>query len=60
MKTPYFVLHKDKLKKNYSEFEKTCKKYFKDFGIAYSVKTNSLTEVIKILEQKVVDLRLRQ
>ncbi len=48
MKTPYFVLHQEKLKKNYLEFERLCKKHFKDYGVSYSVKTNSLPEIIKV------------
>ena len=50
-KTPYFILDKEKLESNYKEFNEQCERFLgKDrFEIAYSVKTNSLPEVIKIL-----------
>lgn len=49
MKTPYFVLYKDKIEKNYLTFRDLCKKYFNNFEICYSVKTNSLKNVVNTL-----------
>lgn len=49
MKTPYFIFKSKRLIQNYKEFESLCKKYFKDFIIAYSVKTNSFGQVIRTL-----------
>lgn len=48
MKTPYFILSRKRLAENYKELDSLCKKHFKSFKIAYSIKTNSLKEVIKI------------
>jgi len=47
--TPIFIFEKKKLEQNYKELENLCKKYFSSFKIAYSVKTNSNKEVIKVL-----------
>ena len=52
MKTPYFVFKPEKLKENYREFEQLCEKYFKKFIIAYSVKTNSFSKAVRILDKE--------
>ncbi|MBR9706769.1 hypothetical protein GOV14_07060, partial [Candidatus Pacearchaeota archaeon] len=49
MQTPYFEFNPEKLKENYSEFEKVCEKHLKAFKIAYSVKTNTFIGVIETL-----------
>ncbi len=49
MKTPYFIFYPSRLKKNYSNLEKLCKKHLKKFQICYSVKTNSNPDVLKTL-----------
>jgi diaminopimelate decarboxylase len=51
METPYFAFKPEVLEKNYREFEALCRKYLKDFKIAYSVKTNSFRGVIDKLSQ---------
>ena len=53
MKTPYFIFYPEVLKKNIKGFNETCKKYLKDFKIAYSIKTNSDKEVIETLSKEV-------
>ncbi len=52
MKTPYFIFYPEILKNNLKEFNETCKNYLKDFNIAYSIKTNSGKEVIKLLSKE--------
>lgn len=49
MKTPLIVFRPKKLKENYLELENICKRYLRNFKIAYSIKTNSSKEVIKLL-----------
>jgi len=49
IKTPVFVFDKDKLIENYCSFKQLCEKYLDKFKICYSVKTNSLPEVLKTL-----------
>jgi diaminopimelate decarboxylase len=50
-KTPYLVLEKKQLIKNYKELDELCKTYLKKYKIAYSIKTNSLKPVIKTLNK---------
>ncbi|OGJ21478.1 hypothetical protein A3K73_00740 [Candidatus Pacearchaeota archaeon RBG_13_36_9] len=52
MKTPYFLFYPEVLRKNYQELNALCKKHLKDFKIAYSVKTNSMKEVIDVLSSE--------
>ncbi len=52
MKTPYFIFYPEILKNNLNNFNETCKKYLKDFKIAYSVKTNSDKNVIEIISKE--------
>jgi len=52
MKTPYFILDTKKLTKNYQDLDNICKKILKNYQICYSVKTNSLPEVIKTLAKE--------
>lgn len=49
METPYFVFKEELLRHNYKEFEELCKKYISDHKIAYSIKTNSYSGVIRVL-----------
>jgi len=58
MKTPYFVIESKQLKENYHSFYDKCKKFFPNFKIAYSVKTNSLKEILKILNQESCDFEI--
>lgn len=51
MKTPYILFKPKILEQNYKEFERLCQTYLEDYVIAYSVKTNSFPEVIKILSE---------
>ena len=51
METPHFLLNQEKLKQNYFEFDNLCKKHLKDYKIAYSVKTNSDKNIVKILSE---------
>jgi diaminopimelate decarboxylase len=50
METPYLILDKKQLIKNYQEFENLCKKHLKNFQIAYSLKTNTNKEIIDQLK----------
>jgi len=52
MKTPCFIFYPEILKNNIKGFNETCKKYLKDFKIAYSVKTNSDKNVIETLSKE--------
>jgi len=52
METPYYILDKRQLEKNYQHLDSLCKKILKNYQICYSVKTNSLPEVIKILKNQ--------
>lgn len=47
--TPLFVLDEKVLKQNLAEFGKTARKFFPRLEVCYSVKTNSLPEVIAAL-----------
>lgn len=47
MKTPYFLIDKEKLENNIDKFQCALSKYFDKSYVAYSVKTNSLPWIIK-------------
>ena len=47
--TPFFALSLEKLKQNEREFLQTARLYFPKLQVCYSVKTNSLPEVLKAL-----------
>jgi diaminopimelate decarboxylase len=49
MQTPYFKYKSRILEKNYRAFEELAKKHLKDFIIAFSVKTNTTSQVINTL-----------
>lgn len=49
--TPYFIYKSEILEKNYKDFEKLAKAHLKDFIIAFSVKTNTNSEVIETLNK---------
>ena len=51
MRTPYFIFKPVVLERKYFEFDNLCKKYFKNYIIAYSVKTNSYPGVMKSLDR---------
>src|SRR3989338_3236111 len=51
-KTPYFILESQKLRQNFQEFDSLCKKHFKNYQVAYSVKTNSLREAVDVLNDE--------
>ena len=52
MKTPYFILETNKIETNYQFLNNLCKNYLKSYEIAYSLKTNSLKQVIKTLSNQ--------
>lgn len=52
METPYFLLESKTLIQNCKDFEFLCKEYFKSFKICYSVKTNSLPQVLEVLNKE--------
>jgi diaminopimelate decarboxylase len=49
METPYLSIDKNNLEENLEYFQSLCEQYLEDYKIAFSVKTNSMTEVLKIL-----------
>lgn len=51
MKTPYFVIIEDKLKRNILEFKSALRHYWPNSQLAYSVKTNSLPWLLEYLRQ---------
>lgn len=46
MKTPYYVIHKEVLDSNYHKLEESLKKYWNNYIIGYSYKTNSLPWIV--------------
>lgn len=45
--TPYYVIDKNELDRNFSELKKTMEKYWDNYIIGYSYKTNALPWIIK-------------
>lgn len=54
IKTPCFILDQEAIKKNILEFKSTCKTL--NYKIFYSVKTNSLDSVLKIMTENNIGL----
>lgn len=52
MKTPYYIINKEELDANFELLKKALKKYWKNFIIGYSYKTNSLPWLIKQFDNK--------
>ena len=50
-KTPYICFKPEVLEKNYKTFNSLCQKYLEKYVIAYSVKTNSYSKLIKQLNK---------
>ena len=51
-KTPYFVIDEVELEKNIYEFHKSLKRYWNNYIIGYSCKTNSLPWVLNFVKEK--------
>lgn len=51
MQTPYFVIHEDELVKGITDLKSALKKYWNNYIIGYSYKTNSLPWVIDFLKK---------
>lgn len=47
MKTPYYVIHKDELDSNYKKLTDALEKYWNNYIVGYSYKTNALPWLIK-------------
>lgn len=47
MKTPYYVIHKESLDENFEKLTCAISKYWRDYIIGYSYKTNALPWVIR-------------
>ena len=47
MKTPYYVIHKDELDSNYKKLTDALEKYWNNYIVGYSYKTNALPWIIK-------------
>lgn len=47
--TPYYLVDLPSVEANYTEFKDTWKKYFPKVSIAYSVKTNPLSNILQLL-----------
>ena len=52
MKTAFFLIDEDKLKKNIDDFENALKEIWPNSQLAYSVKTNSLPWLLEYLKDK--------
>ena len=52
MKTPYYVIHKEELDNGYQMLTSSLKKYWKNYLIGYSYKTNALPWVLKEFDRK--------
>lgn len=52
MKTPFFLIDENKLKKNIDDFENALKEIWPNSQLAYSVKTNSLPWLLEYLKDK--------
>lgn len=52
MKTPYFIIHKDKLNENISEFQNALDLLWPNSQMSYSVKTNSLPWLLQYLNKQ--------
>lgn len=51
MKTPYYVIHKKELDENYKKLTEALKKYWNNYIIGYSYKTNALPWIIKHFDE---------
>ncbi|MBF8807294.1 MAG: hypothetical protein IC227_01310 [Enterococcus lacertideformus] len=51
MNTPYFMVDEKKLDNNITYLKQTLAKYFSNFDISYSFKTNSLPWVIRKMKE---------
>lgn len=47
LKTPYYIIHKEELDNNFKKLENALQKYWNNYEIGYSYKTNALPWVIK-------------
>lgn len=52
LKTPYFLIKEKELKNNIEDLERALKKYWNNFKIAYSCKTNSLPWILNYIKEK--------
>lgn len=52
MKTPYYVIHKKELDNGYQMLVNSLKKYWGNYMIGYSYKTNALPWVLKEFDRK--------
>lgn len=48
--TPYYVIHKEELDDNFKKLESALKKYWNNYEIGYSYKTNALPWIIKYFD----------
>ena len=46
-KTPYYVIHREEIDVNFKKLENALKKYWNNYIIGYSYKTNALPWIIK-------------
>lgn len=47
IKTPYYIIHKEELDENFSKLKNALKKYWNNYIVGYSYKTNALPWIIK-------------
>ncbi|MFR8840281.1 MAG: pyridoxal-dependent decarboxylase, partial [Clostridium sp.] len=50
-KTPYFVIHEKEMKDNLECLKKSLQKYWNNYAIGYSFKTNSVPWLIRFMKQ---------
>lgn len=50
--TPYYLIDREKLELNYVNMEREFKKYWKNFTIGYSFKTNSLPWILNFFKEQ--------
>jgi len=52
LQTPFYVFYADEFINNYSELEGTFKRYYPNYRVAYSVKTNYTPSVLRIVLER--------
>lgn len=58
IKTPFFLLHEDKLEKNILDLKEALEKYWNNYIIGYSCKTNSLPWIMKYMKKYNINMEV--
>lgn len=58
IKTPYFLIEESELEKNISDLREALEKYWSNYIISYSCKTNSLPWILNYMKNKGVSLEV--